>query len=184
MRISIPIVCSVVLAASAANAAEPTGEWLVEDGNAMIRIENCGGILWGVVAWEKAPGRDTNNPDPAMRSRPTLGMPILLGLKPVMQKRWEGNQEAWEGHVYNAKNGKMYDVSVRLASPATLHIEGCVLGGLFCGGQDWARAQTAPPPAQATPAPKAKSAAKNAQAAAPAVSDVCSRVSSLPGGTH
>ena len=38
--------------------------------------------MWGVVAWEKQPGgRDSNNPDASKKSRPTLGMPILLDMK-------------------------------------------------------------------------------------------------------
>ena len=49
---------------------------------ANIRVADCNGNMWGVVSWEKTPGgRDTNNPDPAKQSRPTLGMPILLDMK-------------------------------------------------------------------------------------------------------
>ena len=43
-----------------------------------IKIADCDGRLWGVVAWEAKPGTDVKNPDPNLRSRPTLGMPILL----------------------------------------------------------------------------------------------------------
>ncbi len=179
MREILLILASVAAMAGPARAADdPTGEWLVEDGSGKVRIDNCGGEMWGVVSWENKPYRDTNNPDPALRSRPTLGMPILLGLKPVVKKRWEGNVEAWQGHVYNAKNGKTYDVSIWLNNPNTLHIEGCVLGGIFCGGQDWTR--VAPPPSQ----PAARSNPKSAQATSP-VGDVCSRVSSsLSGRAH
>jgi len=58
MRLTIITFCTVTLASSAALAAEPTGDWRVEDGSAIIRIDNCRGALWGVVAWEKVPGRD------------------------------------------------------------------------------------------------------------------------------
>ena len=58
MRLTIITLCTVTLASSAALAAEPTGDWRVEDGSAIIRIDNCRGALWGVVAWEKVPGRD------------------------------------------------------------------------------------------------------------------------------
>ncbi len=54
-------------------AAEPIGDWQVEDGSAHIRIVICRGSLWGVIGWEKTPGKDTENPDPAKRTRPTLG---------------------------------------------------------------------------------------------------------------
>jgi uncharacterized protein (DUF2147 family) len=152
--------CSLALGAPAA-AADPKGVWLVEDKSAQIDIENCSGVLWGVVAWERMPGHDDANPDPALRGRPTLGIPILLGMRP------EGPPGAsttvWRGHIYNAMNGRTYDANIKLASPAVLHLEGCLLGGLFCGGQDWTRVK-APAPA--------------------AAADVCSRISDLARGTH
>src|SRR5262249_48302050 len=55
----------------------PVGEWLVADRVARIKIVDCNGHLWGVVAWEARAGTDTKNPDPKLRNRPTLGMPIL-----------------------------------------------------------------------------------------------------------
>ena len=34
-----------------AYAFDPTGDWLVEDGDAHIRTVMCDGKLWGVVSW-------------------------------------------------------------------------------------------------------------------------------------
>ena len=83
----------------------PTGDWRVADGVANIRVAECNGNMWGVVAWEKTPGgRDRNNPDASKQSRPTLGMPILLDMKK------KPGAKQWEGEVYNAKNGKIYSV--------------------------------------------------------------------------
>jgi uncharacterized protein (DUF2147 family) len=138
---------TLIAAVRPAFAQAPTGEWLVADGTAQIRVVDCAGSLWGVVSWEKSPGRDVNNPDPAKRERPTLGMPVLL------QMRVGDEPGVWEGHVYNADNGRTYTASIRLSSPTVLHVEGCALGFL-CGGEDWTRAEprdTAPArqPAQA-----------------------------------
>ena len=110
----------------------PTGIWRVEDGKALIRIVDCGGQYWGVVAWEKAPGVDRKNPNPALRSRPTLGMPVLLALKPAQQGEWRG-------HIYNAEDGQTYDSHVKLAGAGRLRVEGCVMG-IMCGGETWSRA--------------------------------------------
>lgn len=123
----------LVFTAVPALAGDPTGDWLVEGGDAKIRIAICGDALWGVIGWEKSPGQDTENPDPAKRTRPTLGIPILINMKPA------GN-EKWAGEIYNAKNGKMYQASVTLESDKALKVRGCVLGGLFCGGETWVRA--------------------------------------------
>ena len=40
-----------------------------------IRIDNCGGKLWGIVVWEKEPGIDNENPDPAKKGRPLSACP-------------------------------------------------------------------------------------------------------------
>src|SRR3954468_15780939 len=65
-----------------ASAADPTGDWRVADGVANIRVAECNGSMWGAVSWEKTPGgRDKNNPDVSKQSRPSLGMPILIGMK-------------------------------------------------------------------------------------------------------
>jgi uncharacterized protein (DUF2147 family) len=115
-------------------AADPTGDWKVEDGVANIRVAECGGSMWGAVSWEKTPGGiDKNNPDATKKSRPTLGIATLIDMKPNAAK------DKWQGQVYNAKDGKFYKSTIKLGdSPDELEIEGCVLGFL-CGGQTWTR---------------------------------------------
>jgi uncharacterized protein (DUF2147 family) len=173
-RIPITIV-TLMLVATPALAADPTGEWMVANGHAKIKIENCGKGLWGVVSWEQRPGgRDIKNPDPAKRDRPTLGMPILLDMQPS-----EPNE--WAGHVYNAENGKTYEAHISLTNPDSLRIEGCVLGFL-CGGESWTRvaepddaqdgAQTgaragAAPPSSRTATPSARAGTPSSRTAAP-----------------
>jgi uncharacterized protein (DUF2147 family) len=118
-------------------APSPLGEWAVENGEAHIRIVSCGTGLWGVISWTKGPpGTDENNPDPAKRTRSMLGVPILLNLQP--------GQNRWEGEVYNAENGETYNSNISLVSADQLRIQGCVLGGLICGGETWTRAPSAP----------------------------------------
>ena len=195
MRLFVLIGCGLLLAAAPVYAAEPpTGEWLVENGHGHVRIENCGGALWGVISWEEKPGQDTENPDPALRGRPTLGMPILIDMKPAVVSSWGRSEERWKGEVYSPENGKMYSSSIWLTGPDKMRIEGCVLGGIFCGGQDWTRVPGTPrlsTPAPAAKAKNAKASAKaqpkakaNAKADANGAIDVCSRVSDLAGRTH
>src|SRR4051812_37383993 len=129
------ICCGAVFTASvgAAFAADPTGDWKVADEVAHIRVAECNGSMWGVVAWEKTPGgRDKNNPDVSLQSRPTLGMPILLDMKK------KPGAEQWEGQVYNTKDGRLYSSSIKPVGPDQLEIQGCVLGFL-CGGESWTR---------------------------------------------
>jgi uncharacterized protein (DUF2147 family) len=175
MRFLIMVACSLILTCVPAAAADPSGVWLVEDKSAQIEIASCGGILWGINIWERTSGRDTENPDPSLRGRPTLGIPILLGMRPVLQQRPEGPQTVWHGQIYNAMNGRTYEASIRLVNPDVLHLEGCVLGGLFCGGQNWTRIKGT--------AAQQGSAGAAARGAAPP-GGVCSRVPDLARGTH
>lgn len=116
----------------AATSHSPLGVWRVEDGSAHIRTVMCGNTLWGAISWEKAPGTDEYNPDAAKRALPTLGLPILLGMTPD-----ESEANRWKGRIYNAESGKIYDGSITLTAPGTLHIEGCLISGVMCGGEDW-----------------------------------------------
>lgn len=168
----------LALSAGTALAAEPIGDWLVKDGYANIRIDICNGKLWGIVAWEKEAGVDKENPDPAKKTRATLGMPVLMGLAHAKPNRWEGE-------IYNSNNGKMYTANVSLADENTLDVEGCLIWPA-CRTQKWTRVRTPPanavplPPINSTAVPPAKQlpAKKGvpppAQAAAP--SDTCLRV--------
>ena len=138
-------------------ASDPTGDWRVADGVANIRVAECNGSMWGVVAWEKSPGgRDTNNPDVSKKNRPTLGMPILIDMKK------KAGVDQWEGQVYNAKDGQSYSSTIKPVGSDQLEIQGCVLGFL-CGGETWTRVAGPIPPSptntMAKAAPKTQSSA-------------------------
>jgi uncharacterized protein (DUF2147 family) len=154
---------SLIMLASglaSAEAADPTGDWRVADGVANIRVAQCNGSMWGVVAWEKEPGgHDTNNPDVSKKSRPTLGMPILIDMKK------KAGADQWEGQVYNAKDGQLYSSTITPTGVDQLEIKGCVLGFL-CGGETWTRVAppipSSPANSMAKGAPKSTAPPKNA----------------------
>lgn len=123
-------------AATPAHAAVE-GEWRVADGTAQVRIVPCGDTLVGAISWEKQPGFDSQNPDEAKRKLPILGLPILRHLRAEPTDRWVGE-------IYNADNGKLYDGSISLVAPDRLHIEGCLISGVMCGGEDWSRVSAKP----------------------------------------
>src|SRR4051812_9682706 len=145
-------------------AADPTGDWMVADQVAHIRVAECNGSMWGVVAWEKTPGgRDSNNPDVAKQSRPTLGMPILIDMKK------KPGADQWEGQVYNAKDGKSYQSTIKPVGADQLEIQGCILGFL-CGGETWTRV-----------APPIPSSPSNSMAKGPSKSGNGVKTTGLPG---
>jgi uncharacterized protein (DUF2147 family) len=175
-----------------AMALDPTGDWRVADGVAIIRVAPCNGSMWGAVAWEQAPGgRDTHNPDASKQNRPVLGMPILIDMKK------QPGSDQWDGQVYNAKDGQYYSSTIKPLDPDHLEIRGCVLGFL-CGGETWTRVDGPLPPSPANgtatapakpavspglrttgaataPSPKPTSGKKPATAAKPGdpVGDIC-----------
>lgn len=153
-RLLFPLIAvfAVVLSPSA-RAAGPEGLWLVEDQTGRIKIQKCGSQIWGVIAWQKIPKNDTENPNPARHSKPLVGTAILIGMKPVVGDRYEGD-------IYNPRNGKIYNSKMAVLPSGRLQIKGCVLGGLICGGEDWARLPD-------DPAINAKISCANAQSPVP-----------------
>ena len=101
-----------------AMAADPLiGDWMVKDGYGIVRIDNCNGKMWGIIIWEKVAGVDSDNPDPAKKGRPSLGVPILLGMAPTQPNKWEGE-------IYNTENGKKYSGNISLIDDNSLQLEG------------------------------------------------------------
>jgi uncharacterized protein (DUF2147 family) len=169
-----------------AQMAEPSGVWIVANGNARVRVGPCGDVYWGVIDWARTPNVDKNNPDPAKRSRPVIGMPILLAMKAA------GPNE-WKGEIYNAENGKTYDGKMSVTGPDALKISGCVFGGMFCGGQTWERFKeegtasvapnkltTAPPASK--PAPAASKT--NGAATKPVAAGTANKTAVTPAGKN
>jgi uncharacterized protein (DUF2147 family) len=134
MKISrIVAALGLIAAASPGFAANgPTGEWLVEDQSAVVRISKCGSGYCGFVA-KGQPGKDYRNPDPAKRNRSVIGIQVMFGMR--------GGPSSWSGETYNADDGQMYNGKITLTSPTTLQVEGCVPGGGVCGSQNWTRAR-------------------------------------------
>ena len=126
--------------ASPALAADPHGVWLTEPGTSRIRIADCSGALCGTIVWLKDPNDaetqkpklDKFNADASKRSRPLMGVTIVIGMKPA-------GTDKWSGQVYNAEDGKTYSGSVTMQGANALKLEGCALGGLLCKAQTWSR---------------------------------------------
>jgi uncharacterized protein (DUF2147 family) len=143
-RVTAALVVSAValalIAIAPALAADPLGTWLTGDKKGKIRIVNCAGAICGTLVWiaepidpdTNQPKLDKNNSNASLQSRPLLGIPIVLSMKPA-------GGDKWEGQVYNAQDGGTYTGSFTLTSANTAELKGCVMGGLICKGQTWTR---------------------------------------------
>ena len=143
MKIARYFALAAVLACAGSEgafAAEPTGNWLTQTGTSRIRVADCGGALCGTIVWLKEPNdpdtgkpkTDKNNSDAAKRSRPLLGVQIVLGMKPAGANKWAGQ-------VYNAEDGKTYSGNLTWSGGDSLQLQGCALGGLVCKSQTWTK---------------------------------------------
>jgi uncharacterized protein (DUF2147 family) len=70
---------------------------------------------------------DKNNPDPAQRDRPTLGLVILHDLH-----KTDDSNSYKGGRIYDPKNGKTYDCRITFEG-AKLTLRGFILGMPFLG---------------------------------------------------
>jgi uncharacterized protein (DUF2147 family) len=146
MRMSRTIAAVVVsaiglalISVAPALAADPFGTWLTGDKKGKIRITNCSGALCGTLVWVQEPidpatnqpKTDKNNADASKRSRPLVGIPIVLNMKP-------SGGDKWDGEVYNAEDGKTYTGSFTMTGANTAELKGCV-AVVFCKGQTWTR---------------------------------------------
>jgi len=124
--------------AHAQSAGEPVGVWMTQAGDARVKVSKCGGGICGVIVGLRDPidpatGKpqvDDKNPNPAMKRRPMIGLPLFTGMQ-------ASGPNKWSGQIYNADDGSSYASSVSVAGPDTLRVEGCV--GALCGGETWTR---------------------------------------------
>ncbi len=122
-----------------AQAADPLGTWLVGDKKGKIRIVNCGGALCGNLIWlaepndpaTNQPKLDDKNGDPNKRSRPLIGIPVVLSMKP-------SGPDKWEGQVYNSRDGQTYSGSFTMTGANTAELKGCV-AVVLCKSEAWTR---------------------------------------------
>ncbi|MEZ5924372.1 MAG: DUF2147 domain-containing protein [Hyphomicrobiaceae bacterium] len=140
MRSTLAAVLLLLLTTATASAADIHGLWFTTGDKAKVDVKDCDGLLCGSIVWLKDPVgsdgqplHDGNNEDPAMRTRPIMGLPILLGLEPK-------GENLWFGQVYSPEEGQTFEVELKLVSAERIEITGCGLGGLICETRPWKRA--------------------------------------------
>jgi uncharacterized protein (DUF2147 family) len=98
-------------------ANSPLGVWLTEEKEGKVRIEQCGANLCGYSVDAKS----NQN-----------GEQVLINMK-------LGKDSKWSGRIFDPNTGSTYDSTIALKGTDTLRVQGCALGGMFCGGQTWSR---------------------------------------------
>ena len=136
------ILISAILALmplAAAFGQDVVGKWKLEDGSAIVEVYKSGDVYNGKIVWlenptesDGSPAVDSNNPDPALRSRQIIGLNMLNGLKDT-GKDYSG------GKIYDPGNGKTYNCSMKVEGDV-LKVRGSLdKRGLVGRTMDWFR---------------------------------------------
>jgi uncharacterized protein (DUF2147 family) len=132
--LSLALIAPFALVLHPAHAGEPvSGRWVTAEKDAVVAVAPCGKAMCGTIdRFLVAPPqgldqRDVNNPDPKLRTRKLLGMPILTS--------FIADGDLWRGRIYDPKSGKSYRSIIRRKGPNVLEVKGCI--GPFCQTQLW-----------------------------------------------
>ena len=135
-------VIAVVLmhASAAAFGKDILGLW--DAGESHVEIYACGDLLCGRIAElderldeEGNVKLDDHNPDPALRSRPILGMDLIAGFSRASDTKWE------DGTIYDPRDGKTYKCVLKLRRDGTLKVRGYIGISLFGKTVVWSRVE-------------------------------------------
>jgi uncharacterized protein (DUF2147 family) len=103
--------------ANTTRSTTPVGQWIVDNGDRRVQIMQCGKWLCGVISAANPDAVDRFNPDPDQRNRAIVNLPVLIDMTQTENNRWEG-------HIYNVKDGRTYSGKISLRSGNVLEVEG------------------------------------------------------------
>lgn len=140
---------ALLLSATTAFGTVPDGIlgiWRTEMDESKVEVFRCGEKICGKIVWLKSPLftdsrdgvvgtplTDFKNPDPALKSRPILGLMVLEGFTPVGGNSWG------KGTCYDPKSGNTYRGKIYLVAPDRLELRGYIGIPLFGRSSVWTR---------------------------------------------
>ena len=119
-----------LLAATPVNAQSqtPVGVWLHANKRIRVAIAPCGDRLCGKIVWFRWPNDaqglpllDLKNANPALRTRPLLGLTVLNGLRRADDGTWK------DGRIYNPDDGEDYRALMLVQADGKLRVRAYVL---------------------------------------------------------
>jgi uncharacterized protein (DUF2147 family) len=130
----------VLLAASTVAAAagdEILGTWITDGGASKVDITRGDSGYSGKIIWLREPTRDgkpvldAKNTNPALRSRPILGLEILSGFTHAADGTWKG------GTAYSPRRSRSYPAEIALTADNRLDLK--VKDGILSKHTFWTR---------------------------------------------
>ncbi len=134
----------------AQKAADVLGVWVTpetKNGYVHVDIRREEGLFAGTIIWLSSPtypagdsrgmgGQlrvDRDNPDPALRQRPILGLRLMEGFQFDGAAGWTG------GRIYDPENGKTYRAKMHIGSDGRLRLRGYIGISLIGRTAVWTR---------------------------------------------
>ena len=108
--------------AISAQAGDPDGVWMRDDGNARVKIAPCGSKLCATNLWIK----DTSKGE-------EVGDRLIMSLE-------RKSDTELSGSAFDPKRDRTYSMTL-IIGKNELTTRGCIIGGLLCRDVNWAPAQ-------------------------------------------
>lgn len=108
--------------AISAQAGDPDGVWMRDDGNARVKIAPCGSHLCATNLWIK----DTSKGE-------EVGDRLIMSLE-------RKSDTELSGSAFDPKRDRTYSMTL-IIGKNELTTRGCIIGGLLCRDVNWAPAQ-------------------------------------------
>ena len=106
---------------AAAQATDPYGVWKRPSDGTTFNFSKCGEGLCVKVRGVT---------DPA--DKKLIGATVFSGATKT-------GPNSWQGKVVNLEDGQTYMGKITITGPTSVKLEGCVMGGAICDGEDWVR---------------------------------------------
>ncbi len=139
------LIMAMAAPAQAVEADSIIGSWTTPDHDARFEVYRCGSLYCGKISSLREPNYpssdantpggpkvDRNNPDPSLRSRTLVGLPLISGF------RYNG-ENLWNGTIYNPEDGKTYRCNFSTAGDRLLKVRGYIGIPLLGRTQTWTR---------------------------------------------
>jgi uncharacterized protein (DUF2147 family) len=112
---------SLALAATGASAADISGTYVRPSTGTQVEFYDCAGKVCGKIVAVKDKSKEK-----------TVGTIILKGAT-------RSDDKTFKGELLNTEDGKTYNGVLTVVSAKEIRLEGCVLGGIVCKGENWTK---------------------------------------------
>jgi uncharacterized protein (DUF2147 family) len=125
-------------------AQDVYGTWRHPDNGSLIQIYPCDSAICAKVVSVDDPNRkDVNNPDPALRDRPIVGIVIWRHARETARLQWSGSS-------YSPLDGATHYGTLHLTGDTTLVVASCNLSVMPCFERTWTKVSNETAPAIST----------------------------------